>query len=303
MPHVGSTGSAGRVVTVAAVQTSRRVGDVAHNRERGVAAARAAASEGASIIALPELFTTEYFPATASDSFFEYAETIPGETTDAMSTVAAEYGVHIIAPIFEYDPSARLFYNAAPVIGPSGVIGLYRKRHIPSTPYGLEKQYFTPGNLGYPVFDTPDARIGILICYDRHFPEAFRHLAYQGAEIVFICVNSMTDFSKRNWSMEARTNAMCNGVFIVQTNPVGQEGPTRLFGQTMVVDPRGNVVDELDDTEERTLLAKLDLDAIVRARMQYNVIRDMDPQDLGLNPELAGVAAAPRLDRRQSFAK
>lgn len=281
-----------RKVAVAAIQTSRRVGDVAYNRERGAAAVRRAAEHGAQIVALPELFTTEYFPATANDRFFEYAETIPGLTTDTMADLARELGIHIIAPIFEYDPRSRLYYNAAPLVGPSGVVGLYRKRHIPSTPYGLEKQYFTPGNLGYPVFETPHGRIGILICYDRHFPESFRHLAYHGAEIVFTCVNSMTDFSKRNWSMEVRTNAMCNGVFIVQTNPVGQEGTARLFGRTMIVDPRGEVVGELGDSDEGTLSAELNLDAIGRARMQYNVIRDMDPADLGLRPQPKGVPPA-----------
>lgn len=272
-----------REVTIAALQISRRAGDKAANIDTALVAVERAAAEGARIVALPELFSTEYFPQTHDLEFFDYAEPIPGPTTDALTEVAGGHGLTIVAPIFEVDSVTSVFYNSAAVLGPDGVIGRYRKRHIPSILNGLEKDYFAPGNLGYPVFETPEARIGVVICYDRHFPECYRHLALGGAEIVFTCANSPTEFSKRNWLPEMTVNATGNGIFICQTNVVGNEGAHTFFGLSAIVGPKGEVLGQLAEGEAGVLVRTVDLDAIARARLHYGGIRDAIWEDFGLD--------------------
>ena len=243
-------------------------------------------------MALPELFATEYFPQTYDPRFFDYAESIPGPTTNQLSEVAAELGVYIVAPLFEVDTVTSVFYNSSALIGPSGVVGRYRKRHIPSIPHGLEKNYFAPGNLGYPVFETPMARIGVVICYDRHFPECYRHLALGGAEVVFTCTNTPTEFSKKNWVPEMTVNATANGIFVCQTNAVGTEGVHTFFGLSTIVGPRGEMLAQLGDDGPGMLVETLDLDSIASARLHYGGIRDAIWSDFGLDgsqsPWIAG---------------
>lgn len=270
-------------VAVAALQTSRLIGDKAGTIEIAIEAIKAAAGSGARLMALPELFNTEYFPQQYDSKFFQYAETIPGPTTDTLGRICSELDVWVVAPLFEVDALTNVFYNAAAVIGPSGVVGRYRKRHIPVIPFGLEKAYFAPGNVGYPVFETPYGRIGVVICYDRHFPECYRHLAVKGAQIVFTCANSPTEFSKRNWVPEMQVNASANGIFIVQTNVVGIEGQHNFFGLSSIVGPRGELLAQLEAPEPGILTAEVDLDDIRMARMHYGGIRDVLWEDLGLD--------------------
>ena len=273
----------GRQVTVAAIQTRRKVGDKDANVETAIEAVREAAGRGAEVMALPELFSTEYFPQTYDLRFFDYAEPIPGPTTDQLSEVAAELGVYIVAPLFEVDAVTAVFYNSAALIGPDNVVGRYRKRHIPSIPHVLEKNYFAPGNLGYPVFETPMARIGIVICYDRHFPECYRHLALGGAEVVFTCANTPTEFSKRNWVPEMTVNATANGIFVCQTNTVGTEGVHNFFGLSTIIGPRGEMLGQLGEDGPGLLVETLDLDSIAAARLHYGGIRDAIWSDFGLD--------------------
>ena len=272
-----------REVTIAALQISRIPGDKQANIETAITAIESAAAQGAQIVALPELFSTEYFPQTLDPKFFDYAEPIPGPTTDALLNVARRNTVTIVAPIFEIDEVSSVYYNSAAVINPDRIVGKYRKRHIPSIPNILEKSYFAPGNLGYPVFDTPFARIGVVICYDRHFPECYRHLTLGGAEIVFTCTNTPTEFSKRNWIPEMVVNATGNGIFICQTNAVGLEGVHTFFGLSAVVDPKGEVVDQLDGPVPGNLIAPISLDLIAEARRHYGGIRDAIWEDFGLD--------------------
>lgn len=274
--------AAPRPVSVAALQISRVTGDKAANVARAEQAIRAAAERGAKVLGLPELFNTEYFPQEVDARFFDYAETIPGPTTEAIARLCAELDVWVVAPLFEVDPTTSVFYNSAAVVGPEGVAGRYRKRHIPSIPYGLEKSYFAPGNVGYPVFATPYGRIGTIICYDRHFPETYRHLAVAGAEIVFTCANSPTPFSRRNWLPEMQVNATANGIFVVQTNVVGTEGHHTFFGLSAVVGPRGDLLGQLGDSEPGELTVEVDLDQIRLARLHYGGVRDVVWSDLGL---------------------
>lgn len=270
-------------VTVATLQISRVAGDKAANVKRAIEAISEAAAGGARLMALPELFSTEYFPQEIDERFFDYAETIPGSTTDQLAEVTRELGVYLVAPIFEVDALTRVFYNSAAVIGPGGVLGRYRKRHIPSIPHGLERSYFAPGNVGYPVFATPYGRIGVLICYDRHFPESYRHLALGGAEMVFTCANSPTAFSKRNWLPEMITNATASGIYIAQTNAVGTEGAHTFFGLSAVVGPRGELLGQLPEGQEGVLTVEVDLDRIRTSRLHYGGIRDAIWADLGLD--------------------
>ncbi len=270
-------------VTVAALQISRRTGDKDANIATAIAAVRAAAADGAAILALPELFSTEYFCQVYDPRYFAYAETIPGPTTERLAAVTRELGVTVVAPIFEIDADRQVYFNSAAVIGPDGLIGRYRKRHIPNIPNGLEKSYFAPGNVGYPVFETPRARIGVVICYDRHFPECYRHLALGGAQIVFTCANTPTPQSKRLWVPEMMVNASGNGIYIVQTNAVGREGSFDFFGLSTVVGPRGELVGQLEEPEPGILRADLDLDVIREVRLHYGGIRDVVWSDFGLD--------------------
>lgn len=270
-------------VAVAALQIGRTTGDKDANIATAIAGLRLAAAGGAKILALPELFSTEYFCQVYDSRFFAYAEPIPGPTTDRLAMVTRELGVTVVAPIFEIDRDRQVYFNSAAVIGPDGLIGRYRKRHIPNIPNALEKSYFAPGNVGYPVFETPHARIGVVICYDRHFPECYRHLALGGAQIIFTCANTPTPQSKRLWVPEMMVNASGNGVYIVQTNVVGREGTFDFFGLSTIVGPRGELVGQLEAPEPGILRADLDLDLIREVRLHYGGIRDVVWSDFGLD--------------------
>ncbi|MGH9321893.1 MAG: carbon-nitrogen hydrolase family protein [Vicinamibacteria bacterium] len=272
-----------RKVSVGGVQMERSFGDKAYNLRQGCEAIRRAAGAGAEVVALPELFSTGYFPGGGhvDDRYFDWAEPVPGPTTDAIHELAGDLGVSVVAPLFERDPLNQLFYNSAVVLGPEGVLGCYRKRHIPSTANALEKHYFSVGNLGYGVFETPRARIGVSICYDRHFPETFRHLALSGAEVVFSVNNTSSPRSKRMWNPEIQVACSSSGIFIVQVNAVG-EVPA-FFGRSFACSPLGEVLTELAEGEEGVLVREIDLQQIPEARAQYGSIHDTNREDLGLS--------------------
>ncbi|MBI2321627.1 MAG: carbon-nitrogen hydrolase family protein, partial [Chloroflexi bacterium] len=200
-------------VRVAGIQNARILGDKEANLARGLEWVRRAADQGAEIIALPELSTTGFFPQRVDDAFFDLAEEIPGPTTDRYAALAGCLGCHLIVPLFEVDAVHRTYYNAAAIIGPAGVLGRYRKAHIPAWSRGIEKYYFAPGNVGYPVFELPPCRIGVTICYDRHFPECFRHLTLSGAQIIFSVNNTASKRSLHVWEAEMVATASCNGVY------------------------------------------------------------------------------------------
>jgi N-carbamoylputrescine amidase len=272
-------------VTVAAVQFARRMGDKHYNIGRARELVAHAADRGATLIGLPELFSTGYFPGAEklSNEYFEWAEQIPGPATDAIAELAAERGIFVVAPIYEFEPRRRLYFNAAALIGPEGLIGVYRKRHIPAIPGMVEKFYFSPGDLRYPVYDAGDLRVGMSICYDRHFPETFRHLAIRGADIVFSVNNTPTPRSKRMWFPEIQVHASSNGVFVVQVNATPeQELP--FFGLSAVIDPVGEVIHQLDD-QEGALVTTIDTDAIASARLHYGGIRDTRMSDFAFGDE------------------
>ena len=272
-----------RVVTVAGVQFERRLGDKKYNLDRAYQLVRAVAGRHAKLVSLPELFNTGYFPLgpEVSLEYFQWAEPEEGPSLAQVARWCRELGIHVIAPIFEYDAAYRLFYNTAFVVGPDGLVGKYRKRHIPSMPRFQEKFYFVPGNLPYQVFDVEGVRIGISICFDRHFPETYRHLVHKGAEVVFSVNNSMSDRGRVIWFKQMAMNASSNGIFIVQTNACGEFADLPSFGLSGIAGPKGDILEQLG-SEEGYVLGALNLDEIVEARFHYGAIRDARWEDFGL---------------------
>jgi len=286
-----------REVQVAGIQFTRKFRDVEFNVDRGEELVRKAAADGSKIIALPELFSTGYLPGVIEDinvddvnikSLWDLAEQIPdGPTMKRMIALAAELDVYLIAPIWEVDADFHTYYNTAAVIGPQGLMGRYRKRHIPSIPGMVERHYFTPGNIPYPVFDSPYGKFGVVICFDRHFPEVFRILALKGAEMVFVVNNTPTAFSNKNWIPEIHVNAVANSIFIVQINVCGQEEQLNWFGGSLIMGPKADILAQLG-SEEGIVSHTLDLDLIRKSREHYGSIRDTRYEDFGMSPDETG---------------
>ena len=262
---------------------------------------REAARRGAQIICPPELFSTIYFCVETRPEYFDWAEPIPGPTTDRMAALARETGTVLICPIFERTEDG-LFYNSAAVLGPDGgLIGKYRKSSIPfmdrglsAEPRGNEKFYFRPGDLGFPTFPTPfGVRIGILICYDRHFPEAARILGLGGAEVVFVptVTSGMTRYL---WDLELRAHAVTNIYYVCGVNKVGVDvgGSSRNhFGSSLIANPRGEIIAQANDSGEDMAIADIDVSVIPELRAMWGYYRDRRPDMYGALAEVPAVPA------------
>ena len=277
------------MVRIAGVQFAGNV-DREINVRTAIRMVREAAGRGARIICLPELFNTMYFCVERRPEYFDWAEPIPGPTTDRMGAVARETGTVVIAPVFERAPDGR-YFNAAAVLGPDGgVIGKYRKSSIPfmdvaksAEPRGDEKFYFTPGDLGFPTFPTPFGRIGILICYDRHFPEAARVLGLGGAEIMFVPTNT-TGMARYLWDVELRAHAIANIFYVCGVNKVGVDvgGSTRNHhGDSMIISPRGEILAQASDSKDDIAIADVDLSLLPQIRELWGYYRDRRPDKYG----------------------
>ena len=232
--------------------------------------ARQAAGNGAQIICFPELCTTIYFCFDRDPKWFETAEPVPGPSVNRLARVAGETGTVIVYPLYENDGGT--LYNTAAVLGPDGnLMGKYRKMSIPQilrtvkageTPAD-ERFFFTPGNLGFPVFDTPwGVRLGILICYDRHFPEAARELGLKGAHLVVVPTATYRDWIREVWEVELRGHAIANMFYVGGVNKVGRDigGPAdrSYFGSAVLIDPKGTVIGRAGDKEDEILYADID---------------------------------------------
>jgi len=232
--------------------------------------ARQAAGNGAQIICFPELCTTTYFCYERNPAFFELAEPVPGPAVDRMRKVARETGTVLVYPLYENDGGT--LYNTATVIGPDGrLIGKYRKMSVPQilrtvgkseTPAD-ERFYFQPGNLGFPVFDTPfGIKLGILICYDRHFPEAARTLGLKGAHLLLVPTATYRDWIREVWEVELRAHAIANMFYVGGVNKVGPDmggAPDRhYFGSAVFFDPRGALLARAGDKDDEVLYAEVD---------------------------------------------
>lgn len=242
---------------------------------------RSAASQGAQVLCLQELFYGPYFCQVQDADFYSYTEGIPdGPTTELMKEVAAQNNIVLIVPMYEVEQPG-VYYNTAAVIDADGTyLGKYRKNHIPQVKGFWEKFYFKPGNLGYPVFDTAVGRIGVYICYERHFPEGWRALGLAGAKIVFNPSATSRSLSEYLWRLEQPAAAVANEYFVGAINRVGVEplGDNEFYGQTYFVSPRGQLVgDAASDTEEELVVRDLDMDLLTQVRDTWAFYRDRRP--------------------------
>ena len=249
---------------------------------------REAKSKGAQIICLQELFYGPYFCTEQNPKWYAVAERIPeGPTTKLMQDVAKELGVVLVVPMYEEEFSG-LYYNTAAVIDADGkYLGKYRKHHLPQVAAGpsgcgfWEKFYFRPGNLGYPVFETAFAKVGVYICYDRHFPEGARALGLGGAEIVFNPSATVAGLSEYLWKLEQPAHAVANGYYLGAINRVGWEKPWNMgefYGQAYLADPRGQIVAIGCRDKDEVVIGTMDRDLITEVRNTWQFFRDRRPE-------------------------
>jgi N-carbamoylputrescine amidase len=240
-----------------------------------------AGKQGVQILCLQEIFNTPYFCPGQDAAWYASAEPVPGPTTERMAAYAKKYNMAMVVPVFEKEQPGIL-YNTAAVIDADGTfLGKYRKNHIPHTSGFWEKFFFKPGNLGYPVFETKYARIGVYICYDRHFPDGARVLGLNGAEIVYNPSATVAGLSQYLWKLEQPAHAVANGYFMGCINRVGEEKPWNLgkfYGTSYFVDPRGQIFAEASEDKDELLVAEFDLDMIDKVRATWHFYRDRRPE-------------------------
>jgi len=268
-----------RIVRGALIQATW-TGDKESMIEKHIGLIGRAAEQGAQITCVQELFYGTYFCQVQNRDWYSLAEPVPGPTTERMQELARKYNMVLVAPMYE-EEGTSIYYNTAAVIDADGTyLGKYRKTHLPHIDGFWEKFYFRPGNLGYPVFDTAVGKVGVYICYDRHFPEGARALGLNGAEIVFIPSATSRGLSMHLWFIEQTAHAIANGYFVGTINRVGQEpmGSNDYYGSSYFCNPRGQIIAQASDTEEEVLVADLDLDLIKEVRNVWQFYRDRRPE-------------------------
>ena len=255
------------------------------NLQKAIDKIKEAAAKGAQIVCLQELFTSLYFCDVEDYDNFKLAEPIPGPSTDALSTIAKELGVVIIASLFE-KRTQGLYHNTTAVLDADGTyLGKYRKMHIPDDPAYYEKFYFTPGDLGYKVFTTKFAKVGVLICWDQWYPEAARITSLMGAEILFyptaigwaVSQDEATNIEQYNaWQTIQRSHSVANGLHVVSVNRVGleQNGDMKFWGGSFIANPFGSIIYMASHEKEEVHVEELDLDKTERYRTHWPFLRD-----------------------------
>ena len=255
---------------------------------------RQAADQGAQIMCYQELFYGPYFCQVQDPTYYDYTEHIPdGPTTERMQKLAQALNMVLIVPMYEVEITG-MYYNTAAVIDADGkYLGKYRKTHIPHINGFWEKFYFRPGNLGYPVWDTAVGKVGVYICYDRHFPDGARVLGLNGAEMVFIPSATSRGLSQHLWRIEQTSHAIANGYYVGTINRVGIEplGDNDFYGQSYFANPRGQFVTTLgdrddlpgqaDDHAEELMIRDMNLDLIREVRNTWQFYRDRRPDMYG----------------------
>ena len=244
-----------------------------------------AGKEGVQMLCLQEIFYGPYFCAEQDDKWYDTAETVPGPTTKLMQGLAKKYKMVIVVPLYE-TPSTGTYYNTAVVIDADGeILGIYRKNHIPHCAPGFwEKFYFKPGNLGYPVFQTRYGKVGVYICYDRHFPDGARILGLNGAEIVFNPSATVAGLSEYLWKLEQPAHCVANQYFVGAINRVGVEKPWKIgefYGQSYFCDPRGKFLVTGPRSKDALVTSELDFDQILEVRKVWQFFRDRRPETYG----------------------
>lgn len=268
--------------------------DPRENLERGIQLTEQAADEGAEIVCLPELFQTRYFCQVEDRNNFQFAEPVPGPTTERFADLARRKNITVIVSLFERR-AAGVFHNTAAVIdGSSGYLGKYRKMHIPDDPRYFEKYYFTPGDLGFRMFSTRRADIGVQVCWDQWYPEGARATALEGAEILFYPTAigghpeegmAVAARQREMWELIQRSHAVANGCYVVAVNRAGfepepqneEEGPERgihFWGQSFVAAPDGEVVWRAPEEKESVAVVALDLGQVDEMRIGWPFFRD-----------------------------
>jgi N-carbamoylputrescine amidase len=270
-------------VKIGTVQTSCSA-DIEENRTKAIEKIREAAAKGAQIVCLQELFTSLYFCDVEDHENFKLGESIPGPTTDALQPLAKELGVVIIASLFE-KRAQGLYHNTTAVIDANGTyLGKYRKMHIPDDPGYYEKFYFTPGDLGYKIFETKFAKIGVLICWDQWYPEAARITSLMGAEILFYPTAIGWDLDEKDpiinqeqhdaWETIQRSHAVANGLYVVSVNRIGIEANQQFWGGSFVANPSGRLLYKGSHDKEEVHVQEIDLDRTEYQRTTWPFLRD-----------------------------
>jgi beta-ureidopropionase len=239
-----------------------------------------AGKKGVQVLCLQEMFNGPYFCPSQDSKWCDIAEAIPGPTVEVMQGYAKKHSMVIVVPIYERE-MAGVYYNTAAVIDADGTyLGKYRKHHIPQTSGFWEKYFFKPGNLGYPVFDTRYCKVGVYICYDRHFPEGARLLGLNGAEIVFNPSATVAGLSQHLWKIEQPAHAVANGYYMGCINRVGTEAPWNIgkfYGNSYFVNPRGEIIECGSEDDDELVVSEMDLDLIEEVRRTWQFYRDRRP--------------------------
>ena len=239
-----------------------------------------AGEAGVQILGLQEIFNGPYFCPGQDKRWYDAAEPADGPTVERLRPYCQKYDMAIVVPIYER-AMAGVYYNSAVVLDADGsTVGLYRKNHIPQTSGFWEKYFFKPGNLGYPVFQTKYGKVGVYICYDRHFPEGARLLGLNGAEIVFNPSATVAGLSQYLWELEQPAHAVANGYFMAASNRVGTEAPWNIgkfYGTSYICNPRGEFLAKAGEDNDEVVYADCDLDLIEEVRKVWQFYRDRRP--------------------------
>jgi N-carbamoylputrescine amidase len=258
--------------------------NVQENINKSIQKIREAAAKGAQIICLQELFSSLYFCDEENPENFKLGEAIPGPTTDLMQSIAKELGVVLIVSLFE-KRAQGLYHNTTAIIDADGTyLGKYRKMHIPDDPGYYEKYYFTPGDLGYKVWETKFGKIGVLICWDQWYPEAARITSLMGADILFYPTAIGWDLEEKDpainqeqydaWQTIQRSHAVANGLYVVSVNRVGVEAGQQFWGGSFVANPHGRLLYLASHDQEETHVQTIDLDKTEYYRTTWPYLRD-----------------------------
>jgi beta-ureidopropionase len=243
-----------------------------------------AGKQGVQMLCLQEIFNGPYFCPSQDARWYDATEPVPGPTVEALKPYAKKYEMVIVVPVYERE-QAGVYYNTAAIIDADGTyLGKYRKQHIPHTSGFWEKYFFKPGNLGYPVFQTRYGKVGIYICYDRHFPEGARMLGLNGAEVVFNPSATVAGLSQYLWKLEQPAHAVANGYFMGCINRVGTEAPWNIgkfYGSSYFVNPRGEFLAEASEDKSELITADMDFEMIEEVRRVWQFYRDRRPETYG----------------------
>jgi len=245
-----------------------------------------AGEKGVQVLCFQEVFTQPYFCPSQDAKWYESAEPIPGgPTTTLMQEYAKKYKMVIVVPIYERDDVTGIYYNTAAVIDADGsYLGKYRKTHIPQVAGFWEKFFFKPGASNWPVFETQYCKLGVYICYDRHFPEGWRALALNGAEYIVNPSATVAGLSEYLWKLEQPASAAANGCWIGAINRVGTESPWDIgefYGQSYFVNPRGQIEAEASRDKDELIIHDMDMSMVAKVRNNWQFFRDRRPSTYG----------------------